>query len=231
MRKGTSYPPRRRRWARRKKAARFPWLPAALVGALAFGYHAADGIPPMPGITAGNASGSASPLVGRASVIDGDTIEIHGERIRLNGIDAPESDQACEDGDGKAYRCGARAADILDRFLKASSPARCDFVERDQYGRFVGDCFRADGASVQAALVRNGWAMDWPGYLPVARAAGRCRSPSRAECRLRHGAPWWGAVGLLPGDGKRRPVVRRGKEAAGKVDPKRNLRSVGRDQP
>lgn len=186
MRKGTSYPPRRRRWARRKKAARFPWLPAALVGALAFGYHAADGIPPMPGITAGNASGSASPLVGRASVIDGDTIEIHGERIRLNGIDAPESDQACEDGDGKAYRCGARAADILDRFLKASSPTRCDFVERDQYGRFVGDCFRADGASVQAALVRNGWAMDWPRYSGGAYAA------AEAEARAERLGMWAG---------------------------------------
>ncbi|MEO3998892.1 thermonuclease family protein [Mesorhizobium sp. CAU 1732] len=109
-------------------------------------------------------SASAATLVGRASVIDGDTIEIHGERIRLNGVDAPESSQTCEDGNGKAYRCGARAASALDEFLSASSPVRCEFVERDQYGRFVGDCFRADGTSVQEALVRSGWAMDWPRY-------------------------------------------------------------------
>jgi hypothetical protein len=30
---------------------------------------------------------------GQASIIDGDTLEIHGTRIRLWGIDAPESDQ------------------------------------------------------------------------------------------------------------------------------------------
>jgi endonuclease YncB( thermonuclease family) len=35
----------------------------------------------------------ASDLAGQASVIDGDTLEIHGTRIRLWGIDAPESDQ------------------------------------------------------------------------------------------------------------------------------------------
>ena len=34
-------------------------------------------------------------LVGRASVIDGDTLEEHGRRIRLAAIDAPESRQSC----------------------------------------------------------------------------------------------------------------------------------------
>lgn len=41
------------------------------------------------------ADDAATTIVGVASVIDGDTIEIHGSRIRLFGIDAPESRQAC----------------------------------------------------------------------------------------------------------------------------------------
>jgi endonuclease YncB( thermonuclease family) len=36
-----------------------------------------------------------SGLIGQASVIDGDTLEIHGTRIHLWGIDAPESSQLC----------------------------------------------------------------------------------------------------------------------------------------
>lgn len=107
---------------------------------------------------------SRATLMGRAVVIDGDTIQIHGERIRFNGVDAPESAQHCRDGAGKSYRCGAKSAAVLDDLLKTSSPTRCEFVERDRYGRFVGNCFRADGISVQELMVRGGWAMDWPRY-------------------------------------------------------------------
>lgn len=90
-------------------------------------------------------------IVGRASVVDGDTIESAGERIRLHGVDAPESWQLCEDGDGLRYRCGREAAMMLDQFLQASRPTRCEFVERDRYRRFVGVCFRADGVEVKLA--------------------------------------------------------------------------------
>lgn len=51
----------------------------------------------------------ADRVAGVASVIDDDTIEIHGERVRLFGIDAPESGQHCI-RDGIAYRCGKDAA-------------------------------------------------------------------------------------------------------------------------
>lgn len=103
----------------------------------------------------------SSTLTGKASVIDGDTIEIHGQHIRLDGIDAPESAQSCKDADNKRYLCGKDAALFLDRFIAVASPVRCEFVTWDQYDRFVGECFRADGASLNAAMVRSGYALDW----------------------------------------------------------------------
>ena len=58
------------------------------------------------------ASLALADMAGVASVIDGDTIEVHGQRIRLHGIDAPESRQLCR-LDGKPWQCGKDAANAL----------------------------------------------------------------------------------------------------------------------
>ncbi len=60
-------------------------------------------------------------VVGVASVIDGDTIEVHGQRIRLHGIDAPESRQLCR-LDGKPWQCGKDAANPKFPRLKKLGP-------------------------------------------------------------------------------------------------------------
>jgi endonuclease YncB( thermonuclease family) len=127
------------------------------------------------------------PLLGRASVVDGDTIEIHSQRVRFNGIDAPESDQRCHNAKGKAYRCGAAAANALDEFLAGSRPTRCEFVGWDDYGRFVGDCYRADGQSVASHLVRQGHALDWPRYSN-GRYAGE-----QQQAQVEHIGVWQGS--------------------------------------
>lgn len=106
-------------------------------------------------------------VTGRASVIDGDTIDIGDIRIRFNGIDAPESRQRCKQSTRKAYRCGKEAAFALDSFLAGSRPTTCRLIEKEVgYGgkRWIGECFRSDGADVNRWLVQRGWALDWPKY-------------------------------------------------------------------
>lgn len=107
-----------------------------------------------------NSAQAGEPISGHAAVIDGDTIEIAGERIQFSGVDAPESWQVCLDEKGLDYRCGEEGASALDAFLAASRPTRCEFVKRDRYGGFVGTCFRADGKDVNRWLVETGNAID-----------------------------------------------------------------------
>jgi endonuclease YncB( thermonuclease family) len=104
---------------------------------------------------------SAADLVGQASVIDGDTIEIHGQRIRLFGIDAPEHDQLCEAG-GAQYRCGQQASLALaDRIGKQT--VDCVPHDVDQYGRVVAVC-SARGEDLNAWMVSQGWALAYRHY-------------------------------------------------------------------
>jgi endonuclease YncB( thermonuclease family) len=104
----------------------------------------------------------AADLIGQASIIDGDTLEIHGERIRLWGIDAPESTQLCRGDDSLPYRCGAKAANDLATFI-AQQSVRCIPISLDQYGRTVATC-SVGGADLAEWLVRSGLALDWPQY-------------------------------------------------------------------
>lgn len=99
-------------------------------------------------------------LTGQASVVDGDTLEIHGTRIRLWGIDAPESSQLCRGDDSLPYRCGAKAANELDAFIAGRSVS-CEPVSRDVYGRTVATC-SVGGINMGDWLVRGGLAFDWP---------------------------------------------------------------------
>ena len=104
----------------------------------------------------------ADDLIGKASVIDGDTLDIHGTRIRLWGLDAPESGQLCRGEDSVPYRCGAKSANALDSYI-ARRPVNCSPVTLDQYGRTVATC-SVGGADIGDWLVRSGRALDWPEY-------------------------------------------------------------------
>lgn len=110
-----------------------------------------------------------SAIVGRASVIDGDTVDIHGSRIRLASIDAPESAQLCDAVGGKTWRCGQRAALGLSDFI-SSAPLRCAPSGRDRYRRILARCFSGD-VDVNRWLIEQGWAIRYYDDRGLYRAA------------------------------------------------------------
>jgi endonuclease YncB( thermonuclease family) len=105
---------------------------------------------------------AAAQLSGRAVPIDGDTIEIAGERVRSHGIDAPESDQRCTDATWATYRCGERATRALRALIDGQSVS-CRQTDTDRYGRIVAVCHRGE-VDLNAAMVRDGWAVAFVEY-------------------------------------------------------------------
>lgn len=111
---------------------------------------------------------------GPVRVIDADTIEVAGVRVRLHGIDAPERDQTCTRG-RERWACGRWATLEAERRLSGRR-AECDAVDRDRHGRVVAVC-RVGGRDVAEAFVRDGLALADPrfsrAYLDAERAARR----------------------------------------------------------
>lgn len=133
------------------------------------------------------ASPERAPM-GRASVIDGDTLEIHGRRIRLDGIDAPEAGQACGRR-GRTWPCGRRAAQALAAFI-ADRPVRCAGGTTDRYGRLIARC-RVGRTDLSAWMVRNGWAMAYRRYSTAyVDAEDQARAAKRGIWQGPFTAPW-----------------------------------------
>ncbi|MEP9378124.1 thermonuclease family protein [Aquabacter sp. CN5-332] len=115
-------------------------------------------------------------MVGRAAVIDGGTIEIGGNSIRLANLEAPPSSQTCTEKNGKAtWRCGDRASIFLNTFVGIAT-VTCFPHGIDAYTREVAHCF-VNGQDIGAALVRAGWALprfsdEYAAEAAQAKAAG-----------------------------------------------------------
>ena len=140
-------------------------------------------------------------IAGRARVIDGDTIEIRGARIRLHGIDAPESGQSCFNN-GKRWRCGQQAALALTNRI-GSRPVTCRARGRDRYRRVVAVC-TVSGVNLNQWMVTEGWAMAYrrfsPDYVPDEKSA---RGSSRGIWRGAFVPPWdWRRGKRLQGNAK-----------------------------
>jgi len=103
-----------------------------------------------------------SDISGTATVVDGDTLEIAGEKIRLEGIDAPESAQTCERTKGGTWACGRDAADALAKLVKRRQ-VTCRNKGFDKYDRMLGVC-SVDGVEINAEMIRRGLAWAFVKY-------------------------------------------------------------------
>jgi endonuclease YncB( thermonuclease family) len=98
-----------------------------------------------------------SDVAGRAQVVDGDTLRIGEQRIRLTGLDAPELGQSCTGPDSRNWSCGAAAKTFLAGLIEGR-PVTCVRSGRDAYDRTLATC-TVDGDDIGAQIVAAGWAV------------------------------------------------------------------------
>ena len=103
-----------------------------------------------------------SKTIGIPRVIDGDTLEVTSQRIRLFGIDAPESRQTCH-REGVTWLC-SQEAELYLRSVIENKSVDCEKEDIDRYGRIVATCFNSAGEDIAELMVRNGWALAYRQY-------------------------------------------------------------------
>ena len=138
-------------------------------------------------LIAAGAASAADLIVGPARVVDGDTLAIGDERIRIIGIDAPE----------RGHPAGPRATAAL-RELVGDRDVACEVRGRDRWGRALAVC-RAGGIDVAREMVRQGWALAW---YPAGGIQGPSYDGAETEARQRDAGVW--GDGFAPPDSWRR---------------------------
>jgi len=110
-------------------------------------------------------------ILGKAKIIDGDTIKINKKKIRLFGIDAPEKEQICKKiymsflifNFQKNYKCGEKSALALLKKLK-NKEVKCILEDKkDRYKRNIGICY-VKNIDINKWLVKNGHALAYSKY-------------------------------------------------------------------
>ena len=104
---------------------------------------------------------SGKTIFGKAIVIDGDTIHINKNKIRLHGIDAPETNQTC-DKNGLIWSCGMESTNFLKEII-GKNKIECIAKGEDRYSRLIGICY-IDDLNLNSEMVANGWAIAYRYY-------------------------------------------------------------------
>ncbi len=110
-------------------------------------------------------------IIGKANVTDGDTIKINDQKIRLFGIDAPETKQFCKEvylsflifNFKRDYKCGEKSTSALKKKIK-NKKIRCLVQDKkDRYRRNIGICYLKK-QDINSWLVKNGYAIAYRRY-------------------------------------------------------------------
>jgi endonuclease YncB( thermonuclease family) len=132
---------------------------------------------------------SAPAVIGKAWIIDGDTINISGTHIRLQGIDAPESDQTCTESTGKTWLCGRAAARELKAHIRGEE-LTCQRKALDKYKRVLAVCTLPDGSDINAWMVAQGWALAYGFANTYEAEEAQARAAKRGIWAGNFVAPW-----------------------------------------
>jgi endonuclease YncB( thermonuclease family) len=95
-------------------------------------------------------------------VSDGDTITIDARKIRLYGIDSPESKQKCYYLSGEAWDCGLEAKHLLEELVR-DQDVRCVTQSIDLYKREVAICYVGEN-DLNRLMVQRGMALSYTQY-------------------------------------------------------------------
>ena len=102
-------------------------------------------------------------IAGRAFVVDGDTIDVAGNRVRLQGIDAPERAQRCPARQvSRTWQAGKAARHLLIQLID-NKPVSCKSYGTDIHNRMLGICHAGD-VELNAEMVRRGMAWAYRSY-------------------------------------------------------------------
>ncbi len=102
---------------------------------------------------------------GDGRVIDGDSLLLDGQQVRLFGIDAPELSQQCQTSTGSSYSCGRKARQYLQSIVKGNR-VTCKVMNIDRYRREVSIC-RIGDVELNLKMLQAGWAVNF--YTPSLR--------------------------------------------------------------